>query len=331
MVAYRDEESRSHAQRMKRQLAIRMHGQVMAGSLESGVAPSYLAALPPERNILGFGYGTKWTGSGIGADEAVRVYVRAKLPRRKLAQQEIIPEEIDGVPTDVIAVGEVRAAFPRPTPCGVSGANVNVVLGTLGCLVARNGTGRFILSNNHVLANVNRQNAAPPLVHDPILEPSLGQGGGGNPPIARLTDFEPLLFNGPANYIDAAIAELVNPADMTSEIDLIGAIDGSSSLIPVRLMSVRKHGSMTGSTAGLVDDPHADITVRYPPFGLAYFHDQFSVRGVPGAFSAGGDSGSLVVEATTLKPVGLLFGEGNGVTYCNYIQNVLTRFQASIL
>ncbi len=325
------DESRSRARQMKQELAIRMHGQVMTAALEAGPERSYLAAIPPERNVLGFGYGTKWTGSGIGAEEAVRVYVRAKLPRRRLAAHEIIPEELNGLPTDVIAVGEVRPAFPRPTRAGISGAHANVAFGTLGCLVSRNGVGRFILSNNHVLANVNRQNAAPPLAHDPILEPSLGEKGRVNPPIARLTDFEPLVFNGPVNAIDAAIAELVNPADMTPEIESIGAVDGSSVLAPVQLMSVVKHGSTTFHTVGHVDDPHADITVRYPPFGLAYFHDQFTVRGNPSAFCAGGDSGSLVVEATSRKPVGLIFSEGNGVTYCNYIERVLTRFRATIL
>jgi len=38
-----------------------------------------------------------------------RVYVSRKLPERELRATDVIPREIDGVPVDVVEVGEIRA------------------------------------------------------------------------------------------------------------------------------------------------------------------------------------------------------------------------------
>ena len=314
-------EARAHT--MKRRLVTAMYPDRQ--STNDPELDSYLVSIPAESNIVGFGFGIKWTGAGIGAEEAVRVYVRAKQPRHRVAIRHRIPEEIDGIPTDVIAVGRVRPAFPRPTACGVSGSNevVSAEPGTLGCLVERNGT-RFILSNNHILANIN---GAPGAL---ILEPARDDGGASNPPIAHLTDRQEILFGGPVNNIDAAIAELTVASDMTPDIELIGHIDPSP-LDPLHLMSVIKHGRTTLLTNGVIDDVHADIGLGLPPHGVAFFHNQFTVSNLSMPFSAGGDSGSLVLEATTHRPLGLLFAIANGITYCNRIQPVLDRFAATIV
>src|SRR5436305_7555156 len=113
---------------------------------------SFLSTIPPEANIRGVGFGAKVT-SGAGIDTtAVRVYVRAKQPKRLLSKSEIVPAEINGIPTDVIAVGEIFAAA---VACGVSVGHVKVTAGTLGCLVTRAAASgkRFILSHNHILAD----------------------------------------------------------------------------------------------------------------------------------------------------------------------------------
>lgn len=289
--------------------------------------PSYLSFIPPGSNILGFGFGIKRTGSGIGADEAVRVYVRAKLPRNQMTNAELIPDEIDGVPTDVIPVGDIQAAFPRPTPGGVSGSHeaLSARPGTLGCLVERGGM-RFILSNNHILANVNGL----PGANADILEPARDAGGATHPPIARLTERKELLFGGPINEIDAAIAQLNDPADMTPDIMVIGRIDRRT-LPAVKLMSVIKHGRTTRYTCGIIEETKADIEMGFAPHGKAYFHGQIAVRGCSGLFGAGGDSGSLVLEATSRRPVGLLCGVANGLTYCNHVDKVLSHFTIQIV
>lgn len=318
----------NHAQALKIDLAVRMYGGLFKSTDASvDTQMSYLSVIPPGSNVLGFGYGIKWTGASIAAKYAIRVYVRAKLPKSKVPLNEQIPDEIDGVPTDIVAVGEITAAFPRPTSAGVSGGHFNVSGGTLGCLVSRNGVGRFILSNNHVLADHNRAGLG-----DQILEPGKASGGVANPPIARLTDKVDLnIDNGLPNEVDAAIAELIDPTFMTPDIEQIGAIP-STPLPAANGMSVIKHGAVTQTRQGIVEDPIADFTMVYPGVGGALFHNQFAVRsGGPERFADRGDSGSLVIEAVSHRPVGLLFGVSPPLAFCNRIGLVLSKFNATIL
>jgi hypothetical protein len=280
-----------------------------------------LNSLPP--NILGVGYGAKQTsGASVHDELAVRVYVRAKLPRTRLSRAETVPSSLNGVTTDVVAVGDITASV-RPTECGVSCGHHAITAGTLGCLVHIDGdTGRhFILSNNHVLANAN--SAA---VNDDVLEP--GPIDGGTTPIARLTDFEPLDFVGP-NTIDAAIAEVINLADVLPSISIIGSVVPPTREVAV-YQSVRKHGRTTLHTVGVVMDVAADIKVRYGT-RTAAFEDQIAIDGLGGNFGQGGDSGALIVDAVARSPVALLFAVGNGTTFANWIDPVLSRFNAEIV
>ena len=53
-------------------------------------------------NVNGVGVGFKEVG-GVRTDQvAIRVYVDRKLPRAQLADDEILPEEVEGIPVDVI-------------------------------------------------------------------------------------------------------------------------------------------------------------------------------------------------------------------------------------
>ena len=74
------------------------------------------------------------------------------------------------------------------------------------------------------------------------------------------------------------------------------------------------------------------VNVQYDA-GVARFVGQILIGG-GGGFSAGGDSGSLVVlsakGAEDRKPVGLLFAGGNHFTIANPIDAVLTRFDVTI-
>jgi hypothetical protein len=245
----------------------------------------------------------------LGSELAVIVYVRRKLPKNELDANEIVPEMIDKYPSDVVAVGDIRP-YARPVPCGVSCGHYRVTAGTLGCLVSKGGDSqkRYILSNNHVLANSNDAE-----IGDAIMEPG-PMDAKFSLAIANLTDFEPLNI-GPssaANYFDAAIAEVIDVEEITPDIKMIGNVDPNT--MPATLyQSVRKHGRTTGHTIGVVMDVSADITVYYGT-QAAQFEDQMTIRGAGGAFfSQGGDSGSLVVDGVTRKPVGLLFAGGGDV------------------
>ena len=301
----------------KQELTARLFGSAYAAtSTPAG------AAVPWGGNVLGVGFGAKVTGGTISADEAVRVYVRSKLGRRDLSS-ELVPDEVGGLPTDVLAVGDV-VTFARPVRCGVSIGHRDVTAGTLGCLVRR-GTEEtpHILSNNHVLADVNR--GAP---GDPILEP--GPADGGTEPIAELTEFEPIVMGGEPNRFDAAIARVLNPADVLPELKEIGSVVNPP-VPPLLYRSVRKHGRSTLHTVGVVLDVSADVWVRVLPQESAWFEDQLGVVGVQGPFSRPGDSGSLVVDALNHAPAGLLFAGGGDHTFVSPIQPVLERFDATII
>lgn len=153
------------ARQYKSELLERMFG-VSAFTAESEPGGS---VLPADSNVVGVGYGAKVVaGAGVYDGPAVRVYVRAKVPMALLSGSEIVPPDVNGVPTDVVPVGDITA-LARPTMCGVSVGHCAITTGTLGCLVKRrdseNGD-RYILSNNHVLAYSNNGVAG-----DAILEP----------------------------------------------------------------------------------------------------------------------------------------------------------------
>jgi hypothetical protein len=307
---------RAYASAIKSDLLDRLFGPGDEG------ATTTAARLPAGNNVVGVGYGAKLVYGASVDDPAVRVYVRAKLPRSRLTAAELVPPEIDGVATDVIAVGDL-AALVRPVRGGVSAGHIDITAGTLGCLVATSDGTRCILSNNHVLADSNAAT-----IGDPILEPGPIDGGDPDDPIAELAAFVAVDFDGP-NTVDAAIARLLDPGDVLPEIETIGGV-ADPVMDAALYQGVRKHGRTTQHTVGVVVDVAADIRVRFGT-RIAAFDDQIAVVGAGGAFSDGGDSGSLIVDGPSRRPVGLLFAGGGGTTFANPIEPVLSAFDITIV
>ncbi|MFM8319984.1 MAG: hypothetical protein ACKOC5_03630 [Chloroflexota bacterium] len=171
------------------------------------------AALLKHANVVGVGVGYKTSRGREGGELSVVVLVRRKLPAAALSDAALLPKDVGGFRTDVIEVGELRAAdrLPRssaqaaaqeytsrmrPAPGGVSIGHYHITAGTLGSVVYdRRTRRRLILSNNHVLANSNAG-----LPGDPILQPGPADGGQpGADTIAVLERFIRLRFtNEPA-------------------------------------------------------------------------------------------------------------------------------------
>lgn len=323
-----DDPIREKAKYYKTELLRRFFGTtasaVTAHATRRVRAASVFSCFPKHSNIVGLGFGAKLAdGYRLASEEAVRVYVRTKLPKSSLSRNEFIPPLVDGVDTDVIAVGDIRTT-QRPTRCGVSIGHENIMAGTLGCMVKRPGDSRaYILSNNHVLANCDSAQRG-----DLILEPGRMDGGDPNDPIGELVDFAPLKAGGPVE-IDAAIARLFDVTSVLPEIMEIGPIS-QPEMDPALYQSVRKHGRTTLHTVGIVTDVDADVRVWYDRDSVD-FAGQIAVEGFRGPFSAGGDSGSLIVDAVSKRPVGLLFAEGLGITFANPIGRVLNHFNVEIL
>ena len=268
-------------------------------------------------------------GTTVGEDGVVSILITL--------EQEIetdIPESLDGVPVVVEVVGEIVpfecVEKHRPIHIGTSISDIDSDChsGTFGCVVIRDGE-QFILTNNHVIAGVNRV----PL-GTPVVQPSLGDA---LPPclvnpaeiVATLTDFEPI-SGTEVNYIDAAIAKLSLPDDEIS-CSTIPSHYGTpgSTVVEARVgMRVMKAGRTTCLTRGQVIAVNYAGKVNYNG-RQATFKKQIRVsRG----FSKAGDSGSLVVtDDGKHNPVGLLFaGSEGGPTVVNPIGLVLERFDVII-
>ena len=280
-------------------------------------------------NIVGVGISEKMTNNGFTGIVGVTVYVAAKASRRQVAKEALIPDKVNGITTDVVATGEFQA-FPhkgryRSAPGGVSLGHFQVTAGTLGCMV-RKGNDFYILSNNHVLANVN--NAA---VGDPIVQP--GTFDGGQVPadvVANLSEFIPIQFNDQVNTVDAAIAKVVE-GQVTTLSKCFGNFSPQVAVSHL-FQVVKKCGRTTQLTRGIITDVNATVRVGYGTAGPALFQDQIVITGIPGfAFSQPGDSGSLILSQFGNNPVGLLFAGSSTYTLANKIQNVMSALGVSVV
>ena len=296
------------------------------------------AASPaPEDNLSGVGIGEKISGGRHTGIMAVKFLVRIKYSDEQISPSDRLPEQINGLPTDVEEVGTFRrfeAAVPlaatpdprsllRPAPPGCSvgfqdpGGNF-VMAGTFGALVRR-GQRLFILSNNHVLAD---ENSLP--VGSATFQPGFLDAG--DPPvtdqIAELSAFVQLQLLNP-NFVDCAISEVFDPSLVTNSIIKIGPPSGAA--LAKDKMIVHKFGRTTGYRVGFVDTIMMDVSVDYG-IGTLKFKNQIIIKGLDGQpFSAEGDSGSLIVERDTARAVGLLFAGSSSHTIANHIGDV---FQA---
>lgn len=214
---------------------------------------------------------------------------------------------------------------------GVSGGNINdrsrrfCCSGTLGSLITINGN-KYILSNNHVL---NRSDQGS--IGDDVSQPGLIDNNCQVPRIvADLSAAPPLGSN-----VDAAIALLrTGTMNSTGFIEDIGVPSSTIATAAVG-MSVAKSGRTTGFTTGNVTSTNTSVNVQYQrgcgggkKFVVSYTN-QVVVGG--SGFSAGGDSGSLIVTNTSNhNPVALLFAGSSTSTIGNPIGEVLTKVAAAL-
>ena len=225
---------------------------------------------------------------------------------------------------------QVKQALP--ISLGTSGGNIHDIAhrfccsGTLGALVADSSSTQFILSNNHVLAD---SDAAAP--GDAISQPGLVDVGcvltaTNSNTVAHFSTTKPL---GTAN-IDAALAQVVPGAVRTTGDILDVGVPSSIEALPAVGDGVAKSGRTTGLTCATIGSISTNVVVEYQrgcgkgkKFRVPYFN-QVVVNG--SAFSAAGDSGSLIVTQAAAQPVALLFAGSNTTTVANPISDVTIAF-----
>jgi len=77
------------------------------------VKAAYEAELMRKANVIGVGIGLRQRGGKPTAEAAIIVSVIRKLPPSQLAPGDVIPRELEGIPVDVQALGELRALHGR--------------------------------------------------------------------------------------------------------------------------------------------------------------------------------------------------------------------------
>ena len=276
------------------------------------------------------------TGVGIGPDgqPVIKVFTKRAGVRGIPAWLESIPVHVE-VTGMVFALTDPKLRY-RPAPIGVSTGHPDITAGTIGARVKDGAGNVYALSNNHVYANQNDANLG-----DNVLQPGVYDGGK-NPAdaIGTLFAFEPIDFSfSGENYVDAAIA-LSSPDLLSNSTPLDDGygIPSSEIVNPQLNLLVKKYGRTTGLTYGQVSTINSFVEVCYEaieipgwgPFCIksAYFFDQMEISGA--GFSAGGDSGSLIVAQSGNNPVGLLFAGSDTTTFANRIDLVLAALGVTI-
>jgi hypothetical protein len=222
----------------------------------------------------------------------------------------------------------------RPISLGTSGGNVKDISkafccsGTLGSLVTKGGV-QYILSNNHVLA---RSGSAS--IGEAVSQPGLVDSGCSVPTsdtVAHLSQFIPL---GTKN-VDAAIAATISGDVKTTGAILTVGVPSATIATPTVGRGVAKAGRTTGLTCASIGAVNTNVKVQYQSgcgSGKKFtetYTNQVLINST--SFSAGGDSGSLIVTSGTAQPVALLFAGSSTTTIGNPAHDVASALGVSFV
>jgi len=316
--------------------------------------------IPRVESRLAVGYSQKSDGdyqlelrvqSGKGA-----AYRRA-LTFKELAKQEanieVIPRIEIPPKKDISEMSKTQAPLAqnvRPLHIGLSIGHANGGAGTLGAFVSDAKDRECILSNNHVLALMNKAENG-----DPIYQP-------GNPDqwpllaedqIAKLSNFS-IIVTDQTNLVDSAVAVLKKDTEHNSnriptgfgfpmEGRIIREVDDPDSVLELlkKDTPVCKIGRTTGFTEGIIGAVALDNVPVKTPIGNVVFDNVIQVNWESNSkpFSKPGDSGSLVFTKDGPLAVGLHFAGGErriesreiGVSYSCNIYAVFKILKASLL
>ncbi len=298
--------------------------------------------------VVSFGLGIKIKKGYYTGFYCLMLGVKKKLPPHLVPRDELIPQFIDRLPTDVVQVGTIKllgyglpspAGPPadqaenrkkrvRPAQPGVSIGHFKVTAGTLGALVRGDFPGGIaILSNNHILANSTDGQDGFSRPGDPVLQPGPYDNGGPDDIIARLHSFSPLIAEKKGgqeqvNTIDAALAVPISPDLVASPILGLGPVRRTAHAWPG--MMVFKSGRSTGVTRGPVLSTETAIRVENER-KTYIFERQIGLE----LETKSGDSGSLVVTQFG-RAVGLLFAGSENYSFANPISPVLNYFGVTL-
>ena len=286
------------------------------------ICRNFYEPLLNKANVVGIGLGYRQVKGFYTSQFCIHVLVNKKINSSYLPFEDRIPNVYMGYKTDVIETGEITESESqnlsgllvdrvRPLIGGYCIMAEGVSTGTMACVVkkrTRTGYDYFILSNNHILAGRNKLP-----IGAAVIQPSMEYGGDPIKDIvAELTKYIPIKdinpIYSPTNYVDCAIAKILNVNNISNKLALEGPIKGVSS---IQLGEpVIKVGMKTGLTNGTVTTVGLTIKIKSNDGKhTALYKDVTRADIVTGT----GDSGALVINRTNYA-VGLHFA-GNHKTF----------------
>lgn len=310
--------------------------------------------------VRGVDINEKTVGGKPTGELSIVVYVEEKKPKSDLDDDEVIPEEIEGIPTDVqeekielqpaslgldryvavtdlepqidtaqytplrggISMGPCRSVYLEPPDVPEPGNYI--FTGTFGAVVEDRSTGkRMALTNFHVACVDDTWSAG-----DVMAQPSRVDGG--SCPADRFGTLTRAVLS---ENVDGAVVAIDSAEDSDCTIEEIGPVKG---IVGASIgMAVRKRGRTTELTYGTVDSTDVTLSIDYGD-GLGVQTLKKQIRVVPDTaknprFSDKGDSGSVVVDGNN-KVLGLLFaGTSSGsATFLNPIQKALDELDVDM-
>ena len=291
------------------------------------VKAAYEDELLNKKNVMGVGIGQK----NKDGEMSVIVMVEKKEDISSLSEEDVIPSEIDGVPTDVIEIGEVtpmmactHCNLERPVYGGLSAIWDKGTACTLGAIVYKDGE-PYALMNTHC-ANPHWKGAK---IGDNVIQPSPNDGGKKTRDvIGTSTDYEELILDGVTNnYYDAAIVKLDVDAKPLF-------LEGFGDIYPEPADvfagdAVWKSGRTTGVQTSKVIATNVTMYCNYgDSYGRGKFLNQVLVENNNKYFTDGGDSSSLVVNSDR-RPVGIIFAGSTTSAFFCPIKPIMERFDFS--
>lgn len=228
---------------------------------------------------------------------------------------------------------------PRLTiKAGGSIGHYKITAGTLGGFV-EDDKKYYMMSNNHVFANSNQCFGG-----DPIVQPGAADASSSNPTIIGHLDKWFPLSKVARDGVDVALATFSDNVDFFNPWDYagIGRIKKTHVTNHMSVTRVIKRGRTTGVRRGTVsafelDGVQIDYGTPSDPAVVTY-DDQIEVIGSPPSrdFSAGGDSGSFIIDRDTMQVYALLYGGGpdaNGIdrTLAHFIPDVFKAMKVRLV
>jgi hypothetical protein len=323
----------------------------------SALAARAYQALKKFPNVTGVGLGSRYRGGVPTGEPALAVFVKRKVPRGSLSSGDLIPDQFEGYPTDVVEMPEFKSgalddvpgleldatnedgARYRPVKGGIRcQSSEGAGEGTMGFLANVTGTNRVMaVTNYHVMFKTLPAPADSVRLGNPNTDQCCSDCCKGSFATSIAQDYN--------NVVDLAIAELDPQTQWLREIQCVGYLRGQHPVTQPEADShryrVRKYGSLTGLTGGVIVYRNVTKDIQSPILPTRHSTNAMVIvanRGFGGdqwyQFAGQGDSGSAVVNDAN-EVVGLVCGVSDPknpaavFTVAVPIEAILSYFQPS--